>query len=44
MFRKSGNLARAEQIVSWLNTSAMPKVNEIRHSERKKQEKIEQKK
>ena len=44
MFRKSGNLARAEQIVSWLNTSAMPKVNEIRRSERKKQEKIEQKK
>ena len=44
MFRKSGNLARAEQIVSWLNTSTMPKVNEIRHSERKKQEKIEQKK
>ena len=43
MFRKSGNLARAEQIILWLNTSAMPKVNEIRHSERKEQEKVEKK-
>jgi len=44
MFRKSGNLARAEQIVAWLNTSAMPKVNEIRRSERKEQGKFEQNK
>ena len=34
MFRKSGNILRAEQIVSWLNTAAMPKVNGIRKSER----------
>ena len=44
MFRKSGNIQRAEQIVSWLNTAAMPKVNEIRKSERIKKEKIEEKK
>ena len=25
MFRKSGNIQRAEQIVSWLNTTAIPK-------------------
>ena len=40
MFRKSGNIQRAEQIVSWLNTAAMPKVNEIRKSERIKKEKL----
>ena len=44
MFRKSGNIQRAEQILSWLNTAAMPKVNEIRKSERIKKEKIEKKK
>ncbi len=44
MFRKSGNIERAEQIVSWLNTAAMPKVNEIRKSERVEKEKIEKKK
>ena len=41
MFRKSGNIQRAEQILSWLNIAAMPKVNEIRRSERIKQDKIE---
>ena len=41
MFRKSGNIHRAEQIVSWLNTSAIPKVNEIRKIERIEKEKIE---
>ncbi len=41
MFRKSGNIQRAEQIVSWLNTSAIPKVNEIRKIERIEKEKIE---
>ena len=40
MFRKSGNIQRAEQIVSWLNTSAIPKVNEIRKIERIEKEKI----
>ena len=44
MFRKSGNLERAQQIISWLNTAAMPKVNEIRKSERVEKEKIEKKK
>ena len=44
MFRKSGNILRAEQIVSWLNTAAMPKVNGIRKSERIEKEKIEKKK
>ena len=43
MFRKSGNTQRAEQIVSWLNTSAIPKVNEIRKIERIEKEKIEKK-
>ena len=41
MFRKSGNILRAEQIVSWLNTAAMPKVNGIRKSELIEKEKIE---
>ena len=41
MFRKSGNIQRAEQIVSWLNTSAIPKVNEIKKIERIEKEKIE---
>ena len=41
MFRKSGNIHRAEQIVSWLNTSAIPKVNEIRKIQRIEKEKIE---
>ena len=41
IFRKSGNIQRAEQIVSWLNTSAIPKVNEIRKIERIEKEKIE---
>ena len=41
MFRKSGNIHRAEQIVSWLNTSAIPKVNEIKKIERFEKEKIE---
>ena len=41
MFRKSGNILRSEQIVSWLNVAAMPKVNEIRRSKRIKQEGIE---
>ena len=44
MFRKSGNTERAEQIVSWLNTLAMPNVNGIRKSERIEKEKIEKKK
>ena len=44
MFRKSGNILRAEQIVSWLNTAALPKVNGIRKSERIEKEKIEKKK
>ena len=44
MFLKSGNIQRAEQIVSWLNTAAMPKVNEVRKSERIKNEQIEEKK
>jgi len=44
MFRKSGNIQRAEQILSWLNAAAMPKVNEIRKSELIKKEKIEKKK
>ena len=44
MFSKSGNIQRAEQIISWLNTAAMPKVNEVRKSERIKKEKIEEKK
>ena len=43
MFRKSGNIQRAEQIISWLNTAAMPKVNEIRKSERIEKEQIEKK-
>ena len=43
MFRKSGNIHRAEQIVSWLNTSAIPKVNEIKKIERIEKEKIEKK-
>ena len=43
MFRKSGNIQRAEQIVSWLNTSAIPKVNEIKKIERIEKEKIEKK-
>ena len=29
MFRKAGNITRSEQIMSWLNTSATPKVNQI---------------
>ena len=41
MFRNSGNILRAEQIVSWLNTAAMPKVSGIRKSERIEKEKIE---
>ena len=44
MFRNSGNILRAKQIVSWLNTAAMPKVNGIRKSERIEKEKIEKKK
>lgn len=43
MFRKSGNTERAEQILSWLNTAAMVKVNKIRKSERIEKEKIEKK-
>ena len=43
MFRKSGNIQRAEQVVSWLNTSAIPKVNEIKKIERIEKEKIEKK-
>ena len=43
MFRKSGNIKRAEQIISWLNTAAMPKVNEIRKSKHIKKEQLEKK-
>ena len=44
MFRKSGNIQRAEQILSWLNTAAIPMVSEIRKSERIEKENIEKKK
>ena len=43
MFRKSGNIKRAEQIILWLNTAAMPKVNEIRKSKHIKKEQLEKK-
>ena len=43
MFRKSGNTERAEQILSWLNTATMVKVNKIMKSERVEKEKIEKK-
>lgn len=33
MFRKSGNKQRAKQILFWLNSTAMPKVNEIKKSD-----------
>ena len=44
MFRKSGNFLRAQQIVSWLNTATIKKVNEVKKSELIKKEKIEEKK
>ena len=44
MFRKSGNIQRAEQIVSWLNTTAMPKANSVKKSKHIEKEKIEKKK